>query len=92
MLSWISDTHSRFNLCSARAAHTLFASQRLDGFGFDVEILFLARRAGFDIREIPVTWVYARDSKVGVASGARGFVDILAVRLNQLRGLYPIRK
>jgi glycosyltransferase involved in cell wall biosynthesis len=92
VLSGINDTQCGFKLFSARAADTLFASQRLDGFGFDVEILFLARRAGFDIREIPVTWVYARDSKVGVASGARGFVDILAVRLNQLRGLYPIRK
>jgi glycosyltransferase involved in cell wall biosynthesis len=92
VLRGINDTQCGFKLFSARAAEALFPLQRLDGFGFDVEILFLARRAGFAIREIPVTWEYASDSKVRLSSGARGFVDILAVRVNQLRGLYPSRK
>jgi dolichyl-phosphate beta-glucosyltransferase len=87
----IEDTQCGFKLFSDRAAAALFPLQRLDGFGFDVEILFLARRAGFGIREIPVTWIYGRDSKVGLLSGARGFLDILAVRWNQLRGAYPPR-
>jgi dolichyl-phosphate beta-glucosyltransferase len=91
VLRGIDDTQCGFKLFSARAANALFALQQLDGFGFDVEILFLARRAGFDIREIPVTWVYGRESKVGLASGARGFIDILTVRWNQLRGTYPPR-
>ena len=89
VLRGINDTQCGFKLFSARAANALFPLQRLDGFGFDVEILFLARRAGFVVREIPVTWVYGRESKVGLASGARGFVDILSVRWNQLRGAYP---
>ena len=89
VLPGIEDTQCGFKLFSARAAATLFPLQRLDGFGFDVEILFLARRAGFGIREIPVTWIYGPGSKVGLLSGARGFLDILAVRWNQLRGAYP---
>ena len=89
VLRGINDTQCGFKLFSARAANALFPLQRLEGFGFDVEILFLARRAGFVVREIPVTWVYGRESKVGLASGARGFVDILSVRWNQLRGAYP---
>ena len=72
VLRGIDDTQCGFKLFSGRAAQALFPLQRLDGFGFDVEILFLARRAGFVIREIPVTWAYGRESKVNLSSGARG--------------------
>jgi len=91
VLRGIDDTQCGFKLFSARAAQALFPLQQLDGFGFDVEILFLARRAGLVIREIPITWVYLRESKVNLVSGARGFVDLLAVRWYQLRGAYPPR-
>jgi dolichyl-phosphate beta-glucosyltransferase len=87
----IDDTQCGFKLFSARAAQVLFPLQQLDGFGFDVEILFLARRAGLVIREVPITWVYRRDSKVNVMSGARAFVDLFAVRWYQFRGAYPSR-
>jgi dolichyl-phosphate beta-glucosyltransferase len=91
VLRGIDDTQCGFKLFSARAAQVLFPLQQLDGFGFDVEILFLARRAGLVIREIPITWVYGRDSKVSLVSGARGFLDLLAVRWHQWRGAYPPR-
>jgi len=87
----IDDTQCGFKLFSARAAQVLFPLQQLDGFGFDVEILFLARRAGLVIREIPITWVYRQESKVNVMSGGRAFVDLLAVRWYQFRGAYPSR-
>jgi dolichyl-phosphate beta-glucosyltransferase len=89
VLRGVDDTQCGFKLFSARAAETLFPLQRLDGFGFDVEILFLARRAGLVIREVPVTWKYRRESKVNLASGARGFLDLVTIRWNQLRGAYP---
>jgi len=92
VLRGIEDTQCGFKLFSARAAETLFPLQQIDGFGFDVEILFLARRAGFAVREIPVTWVWGRGSKVNLASGARGFLDLAVVRVNQARGLYPPRR
>jgi len=91
LLRGIDDTQCGFKLFSARAAQLLFPLQQLDGFGFDVEILFLARRAGLVVREIPITWVYGRESKVNVVSGVRGFLDLLAVRWHQLRGVYPPR-
>jgi dolichyl-phosphate beta-glucosyltransferase len=91
VLRGIDDTQCGFKLFSARAAQVLFPLQHLDGFGFDVEILFLARRAGLIICEIPITWVYGRESKVKVVSGARAFLDLLAVRWHQLRGAYPPR-
>jgi Glycosyl transferase family 2 len=52
---------------------------------------FWPRRAGLVLREIPITWIYRRESKVNVMSGARGFLDLLAVRWHQLRGAYPPR-
>ena len=91
VLRGVDDTQCGFKLFSARAAQLLFPLQQLDGFGFDVEILFLARRAGLVIREIPITWVYRRESKVNVTSGARAFLDLIAVRWHQLRGAYPPR-
>src|SRR5262245_9709350 len=91
VLRGIDDTQCGFKLFSATAAQVLFPLQQLEGFGFDVEILFLARRADLVIREIPITWVYGRESKVNVASGVRGFIDLLAVRWHQLRGAYPPR-
>ena len=89
VLRGVNDTQCGFKLFSARAAETLFPLQRLDGFGFDVEILFLAKRAGFAVRELPVTWKYGRQSKVNLLSGARGFVDLITIRWNQVRGVYP---
>jgi len=89
VLRGVDDTQCGFKLFSVHAAETLFPWQRLDGFGFDVEILFLAQRAGLVIRELPVTWVYSRESKVNIASGGRGFLDLLRIRWNQLRGMYP---
>ena len=91
VLRGVDDTQCGFKLFSGRAAQLLFPLQQLDGFGFDVEILFLARRAGLVVREIPVTWVYGRESKVNIVSGARGFLDLLAVRWHQVRGAYPPR-
>lgn len=91
VLRGIDDTQCGFKLFSARAAQLLFPLQQLDGFGFDVEILFLARRAGLVVREMAITWVYGRESKVNVVSGVRGFLDLLAVRWHQFRGAYPPR-
>jgi dolichyl-phosphate beta-glucosyltransferase len=85
----LSDTQCGYKLFSAEAATTLFPLQRLDGFGFDCEILFLAGRAGFTVREVPVTWTYRASTKVTALAGGAGFVDLLRVRWNQLLGRYP---
>jgi len=85
----IQDTQCGYKMFSAAAADTLFPAQTLVGFGFDVEILFLARRAGFTIREVPVTWTYRTRTTVTALSGAGGFADLLRVRWNQLCRRYP---
>jgi hypothetical protein len=62
--------------------------QRLDGFGFDVEDLFIAHRLGLATIEVPVKWNNVEGTKVGLSQGLRSFLDLLVIRWNGIRGLY----
>jgi dolichyl-phosphate beta-glucosyltransferase len=84
----IADTQCGFKLFRRNAAKEIFSRQALDRFGFDVEALFLARRLGFEIAEVPVSWHDVEGSKVSLLAGADGFLDILRVRWIH-RGLRP---
>ncbi|MEN6603967.1 MAG: dolichyl-phosphate beta-glucosyltransferase [Bryobacteraceae bacterium] len=83
------DTQCGFKLFEARAAREIFRRQRLDGFSFDVEALFLARKLGFRAIEVPVRWSHAEGTKVSMfADSLRMFSDLFRIRWNHLRGLY----
>jgi dolichyl-phosphate beta-glucosyltransferase len=86
----IKDTQCGYKLFSAEAAIAIASCLTIDGFAFDVEILYLARRAGFDVRELGITctWHHLKNSRVQVYRGAVAFLDILRVRLNAWRGRY----
>jgi len=84
----LKDTQCGFKLFRQDAARAIFERQKLDRFSFDAEALFLARKLGFAIREVPVRWNDVAGSKVSIASGARSFADLLRVRLNDWRGIY----
>jgi dolichyl-phosphate beta-glucosyltransferase len=84
----VRDTQCGFKLLSARAVAAICPYLRTDGFAFDVELLFLARRAGFSIREVGVTWRCRQDSRVALGRGASAFVDVLRVRARAWRGEY----
>lgn len=75
-LPGIKDTQCGFKLFSAAAARAAFENSRLDGFAFDVEALVLARRAGFRIREVGVTWRNDDQSTVSLGRGVLAFVDL----------------
>jgi len=60
----IADTQCGFKLFSADAARQIFSRQRIDQFGFDVEVLWIARKLGLRVAEVPVTWLDDRDSRV----------------------------
>ena len=62
----ISDTQCGFKAFRTKAAHEIFARQKLDGFAFDVEVLILANRLGFKTDVLPVKWVNSTDSKVNI--------------------------
>ena len=84
----ISDTQCGFKLFHRDAAEKIFARQRLERFGFDVEILYIAKKHGFEIAEIPVRWNHAEGSKVGMLTGLHAFGELAQVRWNDIKGLY----
>ncbi len=84
------DTQCGFKAFRLDRARILFEQQRVDGFGFDPEILFLAERHGLRIAEIPVRWAHHPASKVKfVKDGLRMLVELWTIRNNAWRGLYP---
>lgn len=82
------DTQCGFKLYHAGAAEKIFSRQRLDGFGFDVEDLFLARKLGLKAVETPVKWANVEGTRVSLASGMKAFWDLAVIRWNQLLGRY----
>ena len=80
-LPGLRDTQCGFKGFTAAAARAIFARHRGDRFGFDVEALFLARKLGFQISEMPVTCVYHAGSSVNrVGDVLSMLADVLAVR------------
>jgi len=82
------DTQCGFKLFETRAAREIFRRQQIDRFGFDVEVLFIARKLGYSAVEVPVRWNDVAGTKVSLLNGLMAFLDPLQVRLNQLKGRY----
>jgi dolichyl-phosphate beta-glucosyltransferase len=83
------DTQCGFKLFRGDVADRLFKLQTLDGFAFDVEVLYLARKFRHRIVEIPVRWLNDPNTKVQTLKhGLQMLRDLLVIRLNDLRGRY----
>ncbi len=90
LVSGFQDTQCGFKCFTGDAAEVLFRQQTLDGWAFDVEILFLARRRGMQIVEVPIDWHYMDRSQVHpVRDTARMIEELLRIRWNALSGKYP---
>ena len=88
-LPGLHDTQCGFKCFRAEVAEDLFRRQRLDGWSFDVEVLYLAERAGYKVVEVPIDWYYRHESKVSALPDAYRMVrDIFRIRANMRRGLY----
>jgi len=83
-----SDTQCGFKLFRRDAARRVFPLQRLDGFSFDVEDLFVAHTLGIPTIEVPVRWNNVEGTKVGLMQGVASFLDLLRIRWNWLQGHY----
>lgn len=76
------DTQCGFKLFTSKAARDLFSVMKIKGFAFDVEALFLAKKMGYGIKEVPVRWLNSPLSKVRVLRDSSGmFLDLLKIRL-----------
>lgn len=83
------DTQCGFKAFRRQRAIILFDQQRTEGFGFDVETLFLAKRYGLAVAEIPVRWAHDPSSKVHVfADSIRMFLELVTIRWNSWVGRY----
>jgi dolichyl-phosphate beta-glucosyltransferase len=99
-LGGIQDTQCGFKAFRGEVAQHVFNSVQLYGAdakvvqgaavtAFDVEALFLARKFGYRIKEVPVTWRYGAETKVDpIRDSWRNFSDVIRVRWNDLRGRY----
>jgi dolichyl-phosphate beta-glucosyltransferase len=86
------DTQCGFKAFARESTRIIFEQQRIERFGFDAELLFLARRHGLRALEIPVRWAHSPETKVRMGTDSlQMFADLLAIRWNWLRGRYPRR-
>ncbi len=83
------DTQCGFKAFRRDAARAVFPLQRVEGWGFDPEILFLANQFGFRMVEVPVRWGHDTRTRINpLLDGARMVSDMLLIRWNSLSGKY----
>jgi dolichyl-phosphate beta-glucosyltransferase len=83
------DTQCGFKAFKRAAAQAIFPWQKIERWGFDPEILFLARKFGFEVTEVPVHWGHSGGARINpFIDGARMFQEMLRVRWYDLTGKY----
>ena len=92
VLPGLQDTQCGFKCIRAEVADDIFPYQTLTGWAFDVELLYIARRRGYQLVEVPIDWYFNADSKISVVRDSlRMFLDLLQIRRNARCGLYDRR-
>ena len=88
-LPGIQDTQCGFKMFGRAAAEDLFSVQQMVGIGFDVELLFIARKRGYRIREVPITWYFDADSRMRlIYDSLYILLEIQQIHRNWQRGFY----
>jgi len=83
------DTQCGFKCFRASVAEDLFSVQRLDGWTFDVEVLFIGLQRGYRVVEVPIPWTYNPGSRVRpLRDSLTMLADLFRIRRNWRRGLY----
>jgi len=85
------DTQCGFKLVRREAAQEIFKRQKIEGFGFDVEILYVARKLGYRAAEVPVRWNNVEGTKVGMFTGFVAFADLVRIRWWDFTGKYDLQ-
>lgn len=89
-LPGIWDTQNGFKAFRRKAAENIFPRARIDGWGFDVEILALARRLGYEIGIVPVNWINNPESRVNFSSYFKVVAETIKVRRNLIMNRYNL--
>lgn len=89
ILPRLQDTQCGFKCFRRAVAQDLFKVQTLNGWSFDIELLYIAYRRGYTVVEVPVDWYYRSESKVSAIPDALRMInDIFRIRANSRQGLY----
>ncbi len=85
------DTQCGFKAFTRRAAQTIFPLQTIERWGFDAELLYLARKCGFKVTEVPVVWTHSEGTRINpLRDGVQMFVETLKICWNGISGKYSI--
>jgi len=84
----IQDTQRGFKLFTAKAVQDIFPRLTIHRWGFDIEVLALARKYGYKIKELPVDWENDPDSKVGIKAYFQVLLETVKIRWNLMTGRY----
>jgi glycosyltransferase involved in cell wall biosynthesis len=85
----LKDTQCGFKAFTRRSAQAIFPLQKIERWGFDPELLYLARNFGFVVREVPVAWSHREGTRIHpLRDGLRMFSELLRVRWYALKGNY----
>jgi dolichyl-phosphate beta-glucosyltransferase len=88
-LPGLQDTQCGFKMFRADVVERIFPLQTLNGMGFDVEVLFIARRMGYAIQEVAIDWYHDPDTRVRLVDDSlRMFLDLITIRRNAVQGRY----
>jgi len=83
------DTQCGFKAFTRQAAHEIFPHQQIERWGFDPELLYLARKHNLVVAEVPVAWAHREGTRIHpIRDGLRMFADVLRVRRNAMQGKY----
>lgn len=84
----IKDSQRGFKFFSRRAAEIVFPRQTLTGWGFDFEVLLIAKRSHLSIKEIPVVWINPSGSRVNLGAYITTLIELFRIKWNDIRGVY----
>lgn len=89
VLPGLQDTQCGYKCFSSRVIKPLFERQSMTGWAFDVELLAIARRLNYSIKEVPIEWHYGPQSRVRIFIDApKMFADLIKIRSNLRKGIY----
>jgi dolichyl-phosphate beta-glucosyltransferase len=87
------DTQCGFKMFDRRTAEDLFSVQQMTGIGFDIELLFIAKKRGYKIKQVPIIWYFDPDSRMRLIGDSMYLLaEIWQIRRNWFRGVYAPRQ
>ena len=87
----IKDTQCGFKGFKKEAMQKVFARQTINGFSFDVEVLYIAGKFGYKIKEVPIRWLNRKESKVNpLIHSLQMMIDLIRIRILDWKGAYEI--